>query len=252
MYKEHLSDYLIKYTFDPHGNMKYGYNIYAVVGTNNQVIILDCAYEIHSTLVKEDLLRNGYQINSIVISHFHTDHFAGMISFDDIQIIGSEDYIFTFNELYKNRDLKAFAPTILISDGKEIEIAGVKFQFFKGKGHSECSLITVINNEFIHVGDLLIADTNGKPILPLIGKKLIKHHIEALKLISKFNNHTLLLSHGNPITGEENIYYEVLQRILYLESLQEGDNNISIEKALSKCDMKFINLHWHETNLKNL
>ncbi len=38
MIKKHLSDNLIQYSFAPHGNMIYGYNIYAVIGDDSQAI----------------------------------------------------------------------------------------------------------------------------------------------------------------------------------------------------------------------
>lgn len=251
MIKKHLSDHLIQYTFAPHGQMTYGYNIYVVIGNNRQCILLDSAFETHSELVRDDLLRSGIRPVAIIISHFHSDHYEGIRAFENIQVLGSEDYHYTFSSLYKGKDLHAFAPHILLTDGYELDLAGVHLKFYKGKGHSECSIITIINDEYVHVGDLLLADKNDHAILPLIGKNMIQDHIDSLKLIATFNNHTLLLSHGNPISGEKQILYQTYQRIYYLESLLNGKQNITIEEALLKCDIAFSNLHWHKYNVRN-
>ncbi len=165
--------------------------------------------------------------------------------------MGSEDYHYTFTSIYKGKDLHAFAPNTLLFDGQEMDIFGIHLKFFKGKGHSACGLITIVNDEFVHVGDLLMADQANRAILPLVGKNMIQEHIAALYQITKYTNHTILLSHGEPITGEENIYYQSHQRIHYLESLVNGHPEMTAEEALTKCDLEFSNIHWHKYNLRN-
>jgi len=251
MLKKHLSANLIQYTFLPLDDEPYGYNIYAVLGQNNKAILIDSAFETQAELVRDDLLRNGIYPVAVVVSHFHADHFEGVKSFEDIEILGSEDYNCTFETIYKKKDLHAFAPNKLISNGDVIENEGFQLEFFKGKGHSECGIITVIDRSFVHVGDLLMADKDNNPILPLIGSNLITDHIESLEYISRYNKHTILLSHGEPIEGEAKIDSEICQRLHYLESISNAPKEISIQEAVRKCNVEFTNLHWHKYNLKN-
>jgi hypothetical protein len=90
-----------------------------------------------------------------------------------------------------------------------------------------------------------MASNEGIPLLPSVHISNVKEHIESLELLKDYSSCTLLLSHGNALTGELTILKAIESRQKYLQKLLINENPISIEKALEDCECDFLQKEWH-------
>ena len=117
-------------------------------------------------------------------------------------------------------------------------------RFLPAPGHSDCTIYTIIDERYVHVADNLMASNDGVPILPWALFDEVPAHIRSLEKLGEFKNHTLLLSHGQSITGES-VAVEVDSRLKYLRAVLEGEGEISYEQAVKDCACDFLHSEWH-------
>jgi glyoxylase-like metal-dependent hydrolase (beta-lactamase superfamily II) len=141
----------------------------------------------------------------------------------------------------------------LIKDQDEILFGNTSLKFNEAPGHSNCSLIISIDNQIIHVGDLIMINTYGCPALPYISKGgSFQEHIHSLELIQLMASNQLLLSHGAPINGQMNIEDAINKRLFYLESALKTQGKADIDELLDGGKDAWCFTKWHPYNLKNL
>lgn len=251
MKRTQISDGIFQYCFNGDENTKIGYTIYALV-VDKEALIIDTAYPHQAKQIRDDLESRGITVTKVVISHFHPDHIAGTSVFNDCEIIGSKYYKVNINNCKRwSPNYTYLEPNHLIKNQDVLEFGPFKLKFLSTPGHSNCSISTVINDEFIHVGDLLMTSDTGKPILPIVTQSgSYFEHIASLEVIKNANIDNLLLSHGHTIMGREKIHDEIDDRIFYLEKVQKSRGNIQLEDCLRNPLNNYECTEWHSTNVK--
>lgn len=228
-------------------------NITALI-SGKKALLIDTAYSRHAVQVKQHLQSQGIEVEKIVLSHYHPDHAAGATEFPDAELLSSVNYKDNFkqsNEVWdKEHDYRQ--PEVVLMHEDEITFGDFTLRFVEAPGHSECSLVTIIDNEAAHVGDLIMSDSNGKPIIPYIcADGSFTNHIASLQALKELSIERLLLSHGAAIKKSE-IDKEVNRRAYYLEKVYESGGTVSLDDALLGGSSKWNFVQWHEYNLKNL
>jgi len=223
-----------------------GYNTYVFIN-DKEALVLDTAYSEHLTHVIEDLKDEGIKIKKVFPSHYHPDHFEGLRLLEGVDIIGTQYSLDTLKEFELSEDEeKIFMPTTLIKEGEEIRFGDYTFRIIMVQGHSDCSMFIVINNRYLHIGDTYMTLNTGEHSLPYVAWAGVEKHLEALKKLFMFKDHTILLSHGSLCDSVENMISGIQDRIEYFESLLKSNNKVSVDEALYKCQNTFINKSWRE------
>lgn len=239
-----LTKSLYQYQFPPFDNQHFGFNIYALIN-GSEALLIDTAFEKHATAVLEDLENEGVEIKQVVFSHFHPDHISGLPVLNSPKLYGNGLYQESLNKYTSIDKHHYFSDVNFLSETSNLTFGQFSMQFKLIQGHVICGLYTIINNKFIHVADDLMASNEGVPLLPSVHVSNVKEHIESLELLKSYSSCTLLLSHGNALTGESTILKAIESRQNYLQTILSNDKPISIEKALKNCECDFLHKEWH-------
>jgi len=138
------------------------------------------------------------------------------------------------------------------------EKGGLKFgkhslNFMYTPGHCKCSISTVIDNEIIHVGDLIMKSKNGKDMLLYISDDGdFREHIESLHMISKLDFNKIIPSHGDIMTDSQRIKEAIFDRIYYLTKVNESKGELELKDCLKKDINNYESLKYHKYNIEQL
>jgi len=78
-------------------------------------------------------------------------------------------------------------PTDLIKDGDSLTFGSFQLKFFHAPGHSQCTVLTLINEDVLYIADLLMFSEDDVLSLPYISMGgSFKEHIRSLE---KIKNH---------------------------------------------------------------
>lgn len=240
----------LKFIFDPKEDNKFGYNIFVLID-GEKAMLIDSGYRMHSGEVKENLESRGIRIESVIISHFHLDHINGLSNLSDAHIIGSADYEKTLNIYVDAEKHHIYTPDIKVEKEYSFKFGDFDIEIKSFPGHANCSLLTVINDKYVHIGDELIFSNDGVPILPLITKSHIKRHITSLERLKDYTRYVILPSHGKIIRDEELLLKDIENRLKYLKAVDSKSEKISYEEAVRECDQEFLHSEYHEIVYKD-
>jgi len=239
-----LTNNLYQYQFPPFEGQYFGFNIYTLVN-GSEALLIDTAFEKHAKAVLDDLEKEGVEIKQVVFSHFHPDHISGLPALNSPILHGNGLYQESLNKYTPIDKHHYFTDVNILSEMSKLTFGQFTMQFKLIKGHVICGLFTIINNKFIHVADDIMASNEGLPLLPSVHISNVKEHINSLELLKNYSSCTLLLSHGNALTGESTILKAIESRQHYLQAILSNDKPISIEKALEHCECDFLHKEWH-------
>jgi glyoxylase-like metal-dependent hydrolase (beta-lactamase superfamily II) len=249
-----INDNIIQYVFknsdtNPHIDL----NI-TVILNGDRAVLIDVGYPRHARLVREDLSLKGISVEKIIISHYHPDHAAGAVEFPDIPLACSKNYKDNFylcSEVWSTT-YKYKEPDELISHMQTYMFRNNRFKFIEAPGHSKCSLITVINDNIAHVGDLILYSAYDKQALPFIcNDGSFTGHIKSLELLKDSGFDVLLLAHGKPLVGESIIKEEIDKRIYYLKKMIETNGRGTLDDCALGGANNWAFSKWHITNCRN-
>lgn len=220
-----------------------------------KVLLIDAGYVPQALAVKKYLDEKDIQVTNLVLTHYHPDHAAGASVFSEANLRCSshyeENYTNCNDRWHKSHDYRK--PDELIKDQDEILFGDTSLMFYEAPGHSDCSLIISIDNQILHVGDLIMVDAFGCPTIPYISKGgSFEEHIGSLELIKSMEVNQLLLSHGEPMHGKETIEDAINKRLFYLESVLKTQGKSDLEELLVGGKEAWCFTKWHPYNLKNL
>jgi len=226
-----------------------------VIYDSNRALLIDAGYVPQALAVKKYLDKKDIQVTDLVLTHYHPDHAAGASVFEKAKLSCSvyyeENYINCNDRWHTSHDYRK--PDELIKDKDEMLFGEVSLKFYEAPGHSNCSLIIAIDDQILHVGDLIMKDTLGCPALPYISKGgSFEEHIDSLELIQSMDSNLLLLSHGASINGKKNIEEAINKRLFYLESVLKTQGEADLEELLVGGKDAWCFTKWHPYNLKNL
>ena len=250
MLKKELAPGILQFIFSPLPGMHFGNSITALID-DNKVLFIDTAYEEQALQVLEDIKSNGLYIEKIIISHFHDDHMQGLKVLPKTTVYGSMHYKHTLDLWTEREEHKYFIPTTLIKEKYSMDFGKHHLTLIPFPGHSMCTMIIKINEQYIHISDELMFSIDGKPLLPTTDPDCIKRHIESLSKLREFSSYTLLPSHGSEISGRQKIEKEINNRIAYFNAILNGNGRISYEEAVKDCDCEFLHSEWHEYVYEN-
>jgi len=222
---------------------------------DNRALLIDAGYVPQALAVKKYLDEKDIEVTQIILTHYHPDHAAGANVFEKAKLSCSvhykENFINCNDRWHTSHDYRK--PDELIKDKDEIYFGKIALKFYEAPGHSNCSLIISINDQMLHVGDLIMVDAFGCPALPYISiGGSFEEHIGSLELIKAMASSQLLLSHGPPISGQENINIAINKRLFYLKSVLKTQGQPDLEALLDDEKDAWCFTKWHRYNLKNL
>ncbi|WP_432662317.1 MBL fold metallo-hydrolase [Wukongibacter baidiensis] len=246
-----IDEGIFQYCFNDDEEADMGYNIFALIA-KDKALIIDTAYTIQAQQVRDDLEKKGIRPEKVIISHFHPDHAGGSSIFSDCEIIGSKFYKVNINNCRRwAPEYKYLEPNVLVKNDDRMEFGPFKLRFLYTPGHSNCSISTIINDKFIHVGDLIMASNTGKPLLPIVTLNgSFFEHISSLELVKELHIKNLLLAHGSPMVDQEKIDTAIDDRIYYLKNVQQSKGNLSAEDCLKEPLEYYGCTKWHDINCK--
>jgi len=234
-------------------NPIFGLNIFVIVN-GNKALIIDTGYEEHAQKVKNNLDRKGIKVEVVILSHFHPDHISGSTLFRDSLFVGSKNYKINFNKSKKWLPGKEFIePKLFAEDQNSLKFGAHKLDFIYTPGHSICSISTIIDDEILHVGDLVMETIDGKTVLPYLSfDGSFDEHIESLQMIIKSDYKIFLLSHGTIVNDKIKMNTMVEDRIYYLKSVKNSNGKLPLEECLKYDLDRYESIKFHQNNLKLL
>jgi len=261
MTKNKLAEGVFQYAFSPNregGTM--GNTIVAIID-NDKALLIDTAYEHEASQLKAELESNGIIVQKIIISHWHSDHFSGLNEFPQVPVYGSANHVETrFSEGVKQEEIDEFPSFNEISERTKIELGKHKIELIPFSGHSVCTLLVKINEEFLFAADDILLTIDGKLMLPwLCGKgsreKLIDKQLAGWNELRNYSSYRIIPAHGPAFEGEKLAGY--LDNLTsYLSAVKDANGKISYEDAIKNCpnppaNQLFAQSSWHEANCQD-
>lgn len=249
MFEKKLLEGIILYIFEPEQGDCYGNTITALIN-DDRAILIDTGYAYQSKAVMEDLNSNMLTIEKVIITHFHDDHMQGLKVLPDVPVYGSNYYQKTLDMWTIKEEHKYFTPTVLIEEPLTIKFGKHEIEMIPFPGHSICTIIVKINDEYIHIADELMFSKNGEPLLPCILKEDVKRQFISVNKLKGYSHYTFIPGHGDIITNKNRIKNEIDNVRLYLNSILRNSKEISFEEATKACSCTFLCKEWHENIYK--
>ena len=245
MLKQIISDGIIRYDFPASPGRHDGTNIYAV-WEGDKVILIDAGYIPQAQQVLDDLMDKGFSIEGVVISHFHEDHMEGLQVLPKTTVYGGAAYQTTLDTWTEKDEHHYYTPAVPVRDTYTIALGGHTLVLIPFPGHSQCTLLTMIDDTYLHIADEMLFSDTGEPILPCPERYCIGRHVESLNRLKAYDQYILLPAHGLPLSGAARIRREIDNRAAYLRAVLCFDGEISYEEAIRKCDCSFLHSEWHK------
>lgn len=241
-----IEENMILYSFPAENKERLGINIYILV-EGKKAIAIDVGYEEHFSLVLDDLRSKGIEVTKVLPSHFHPDHIDGILLLEECEIYGNKYAADTISMFYNEPERLRLQPTHQIKSGDSIDFGNFNMKLKHAPGHSDCSMQIVINNKYLHTGDLYMLSDENQQVLPFVKYKGIQEHIKSLIDIQQSECEKYLLSHGSSPISNEEIDEGIDNRIKYLKAIYESKNKISVEDALAEVTQEFAFLKWRDS-----
>lgn len=152
------------YKIPPHG---FASNSYILTADGKTAAVIDCA----QPRVFSACLEKGLAPQAVLLTHGHFDHVCGCAKFfeEGVKIYCGEkerDFIFcNENKSLFGVKIPHFEIFKTLSDGEEVEIAGIKIKAISTAGHTAGSVCYVAEN-CLFSGDTLFRESVGRTDLP--------------------------------------------------------------------------------------
>ncbi|MCL2350191.1 MAG: MBL fold metallo-hydrolase [Defluviitaleaceae bacterium] len=266
MNKIELANGVFHYVFAPSEGRIISDTLVAIID-GNRALLIDVGYVEEIKLVIDDLTKNGINIETVIISHFHSDHYFGMQELQNVPTYGGAGFEETFiSEGYDEEHIKEAAPKFVVDKPTTIEFGAHKLEMIPMVGHSVCTLLVKINDEFLFVADDILTSIDGQLTVPwLCGKgnrdELINKQLGAWEALRQYADYKIIPAHGPAFDGSELIKY-LDNLTTYLSAIQKANGKISYEDAIKDCchppidvpfrkNSSFKEKSWHEHNCKD-
>jgi len=247
MQRSVLADAVDLYSFPAREGTHYPLNIVALRDPEAaRALLIDVAFEKQAAAVSDELARQGCVVTDVVLSHFHDDHFEGLRAIGGVTLHASPRSQAAIDASFGPEERAFLTPDDPLTDGSSLTFGPHELRFVEAPGHSPCSLLSVIDDRFVHVGDLLMSAADGTPLLPYVAYTNVPIHIRTLeRLRDRFADRTLLLGHGPPLQGQEKVRAAIEQRLCYLRGVLRGNGHLSYDEVMRDCAGTFLHTEWH-------
>lgn len=219
--KKNIEQYV--FSLKEHG-LDFDINVTALID-GDRALLIDVGYAEHAGVVKEALNKRNIRVTDIICSHYHPDHVSGLHVFEEARILCSKDYEVNYINCSEKWDTctKYRRADKTFYSGEEMVFGTFKLKIVETLGHSICGISVIIDDTYIHVGDLIMVDRHGRDALPMVCKDGgIHEHIESLDWLKKQVGKRLILAHGNMLVEKEEVLKSITLRQDYLSSLIEA------------------------------
>ena len=194
----------------------------------------------------QELSEHGIAIDKVLFSHFHPDHISGLPALNSPSLYGNPKYQISLKQYLPLEKHHYFDGLTPLENDQQFNFGSFSLQVKHVQGHVICGMFTVINDKYIHVADDIMTSNHGEALLPSANKKHVLEHIASLELLKNYTSYTLLLSHGNALSGEQTILTAINNRQKYLQAVAKSETNITIEQALKGNEQGFLHQEWHD------
>ena len=198
------------------GELKVGKMVLGMVETNcyfvydadtKDTVVIDPAKD----GLYDRLGENGLNVRGILLTHGHFDHIMGTRELSERS--GAKLYALALeDEVCRNTNLNASdqirrpyvaEPDVLLSDGDEIEIAGIRFKVYATPGHTIGSCCYYVESmKWLFSGDTLFRGSIGRSDLPTGSGETIMESVQ--KIVDTFDGDVKVYpGHGDATTIAE-------------------------------------------------
>ncbi len=245
MHRTALTQDIARYSFDPQPNRHFATAVYAIFD-GDRALLIDTGYEFQAAELWQEFQKSGVTISAVILSHFHDDHMQGLKSLPKVPVYGSADYQISL-DLWTEQDKHAvFRPTICIKEPYALHFGAHHLTLLPFPGHSPCTLLTKIDDTYLHIADELMFSEKGKPLLPSTDPQCIVRHVNSLKRLKDYcGRYTFLPGHGPAFFGRERQLREIGYRLAYMQAILDSNKQLTYEEAAEGCGCEFLHSEWH-------
>ena len=179
-------------------------NVYFLINDETkETVLFDPAYA--GERIVKYLSDSGLTLRAIFLTHGHFDHITGVSSVCDalkVPVYAAEKEERLLSDGQLNESLEGYGysvtvkPDVLLSDGQETEVAGMKIRMIETPGHTEGSCCYYHEEgKALFSGDTLFAGSVGRTDLPTGSMKQLLTSIET-KLMSLPDDTDVYPGHG--------------------------------------------------------
>ncbi|MGE5341366.1 MAG: MBL fold metallo-hydrolase [Candidatus Omnitrophota bacterium] len=223
-------------------------------GPTPRALLIDAAYPGHARMVKHDLDAAGIKPEVILISHYHPDHAGGCSVFPGCAVYAPFHYETNFSNCQRwHPELTFIRPSRTFKNGDTFTFGPHRFEFSEAPGHSRCSMFITINQDVLHIGDLLMLDCGDKLNLPYISLGgNYKQYIDTLERLKTMPCHGVIIPHGTGIYAPERIIRAADDYLFYLRKVLSSAGNLPLSACLRDGMNAYAHPEFHDNNLMQL
>lgn len=243
MRRVELESHLWLYQIPAIDEDRLGQNIVVLV-EGRKALFVDAGYERECQEVLDDLASRHIKVVEVLPTHFHPDHVQGLWLMDHPKVYGHPLAKKTLKRFYEEDEMLDLLPRQTLSDGEIIKFGHHTLECHYAPGHSDCSLILLINNQYVHFGDLYMKMDDGREVLPYVSWDGVKDHMMSLSKMSAYSDKCMLISHGLCPVEKEDFEVGLKDREIYLQALIDSNNVIAADEATDRCQRPFEMIKW--------
>jgi glyoxylase-like metal-dependent hydrolase (beta-lactamase superfamily II) len=187
-----------------------------IIRTNNYVIESDDSCVIIEASAKTEdvksILKNK-KVDGILLTHGHWDHYEQLDKYlkeFNCKVYLTKEGFYKINNKEKqfkvdrNPNIKLLEQDVVfICDKQVLTFGEMKFKVISTKGHTDCSVSYLLNNQYLFSGDTLFKNGVGRDDLPTGNYKDL---LESLKSLFKLDGKIIVYpGHGDKTTIFEEI-----------------------------------------------
>jgi hydroxyacylglutathione hydrolase len=146
----------------------------------------------------------GFDVESILVTHCHWDHIGGIAALAEqtgapVYMPESEAAVLENPQaFFPGQPIRPYSPDVRVSDGDELEAAGLTFRTISVPGHSP-GHVAYATDGVLFSGDVLFAGGVGRTDLPFADWDSLVESIRTL--VDRFPRETVVYpGHGPPTT----------------------------------------------------
>ncbi len=244
MLKTEILKDIVRYSFETQPGRHYATSVYAIFD-QHRALLIDTGYEFQAAQLAEEFQKNGVTVSAVILSHFHDDHMQGLKAMPKVSVYGSAAYQVSL-DLWTEQSVHAlFAPTTCVREPYPLRFGAHALTLIPFPGHSPCTLLTKIDETYLHIADELMFSEEGKPLLPSTDPQCIVRHVESLTRLREYCGYIFLPGHGPIIAGSDRLQKEIGYRLAYMETILHTDRKLTYDEAAKGCGCEFLHSEWH-------
>lgn len=152
--------------------------------------------------VAEYIVKNGYDLEAILITHGHFDHIGGAAffkkKFGAKIYMSKDDEDFIDNPLKISRRFEKFTVDVYVKDGDVLDLCSNKIKVIATPGHSLGGVCYIVDN-VIFCGDTIFLESYGR--YDLRGGDFAVLADSVKKILAMEGDYLLLCGHGDSTTS---------------------------------------------------